>query len=269
MKNFLYILFFITRISSVHAQNDALPKVSHAEPLYMDLIRDLGARRGERELNAGGSIQKNNQYVSYCSFIEYEFALFNRFGIEVEIPLAFYKVAPPERNTQAANPKNRMEGIKLSAQYTFLVSTEKQLSMAIGYTNQFIFHSFKTVSTENKLAKGNLYSTFLVTAKKWSRDIHTMIIAGPMYEQTFSSSSNSLGYQVHGSIFHTFLKNNFVGFELNHVYLNDTYSTVIHPQIKYKISHSTAVGLVTALPINQRYEPSVFFRFIYEPKRKL
>ena len=28
-------------------------KISHAEPLYLDLVRDLGARKGEREWNVG------------------------------------------------------------------------------------------------------------------------------------------------------------------------------------------------------------------------
>ncbi|ABG60765.1 HAEPLYID family protein [Cytophaga hutchinsonii] len=268
MKQLLSFIICIISMYSVLAQNPVLPKVSHAEPLYMDLIRDLGARRGEQELNVGGSIQKNNQYISYGSFIEYEFALFNRFDMEVEVPLAFYQVLPFENTNPALNPKNRMEGIKVSAQYTFLVSPEKKLSMAVAYTNQFLFHSFKTLSNENKLAKGNLYSPFLITAKKWGANMHTMLIAGPLYEQMFSSTANSLGYQVHASMFYAFLKKNFAGAELNHVYLNDSYSTILHPQIKYNVSSSIAVGLVTAIPINQAYEPSVFFRFIYEPKRK-
>ena len=29
------------------------PKVDHAEPLYIDLMRDLGARKGEAEINVG------------------------------------------------------------------------------------------------------------------------------------------------------------------------------------------------------------------------
>ena len=29
------------------------PKVEHMEPLYIDLVRDLGARKGEKELNLG------------------------------------------------------------------------------------------------------------------------------------------------------------------------------------------------------------------------
>ena len=28
-------------------------KVHHIEPLYIDLVRDLGARKGEKELNIG------------------------------------------------------------------------------------------------------------------------------------------------------------------------------------------------------------------------
>ena len=251
------------------AQNDVLPKVHHAEPIYMDLIRDLGARRGEQELNIGGSIQSNNQYVSYSSFIEYEFALFNRLGIEVEIPFEFYHTQSVENSNSTPTPKNRIEGLKLSTQYTFLVSSEHQMSMAVGYTNEFVFHSFKTLCNENRLMKGNLYSPFFVAAKKWGKHLHTMLIAGSMYEQVFSSNTNSLGYQFHGSVFHVFSKNGFAGFELNHVYLNETYSTVLHPEVKYKISPSVAIGVVTAIPINQTYEPSIFFRFIYEPKRKL
>lgn len=268
MKKLIYVTVLILTTVSTQAQNDVLPKVRHAEPLYMDLIRDLGARRGERELNVGGSIQKNNQYVSYAGFVEYEFALFNRLGVEVEIPFQFYQSPSMENLNMEAVPKNRMEGLKLSTQYTFLVSPQNQLSMAVGYTNEFIFHSFKTLYNENKLAKGNLYSPFFVAAKKWGNNLHTMIIAGPMYEQLFSSNTQSFGYQLHASIFHMFLKKNFAGIELNHVYINDAYSTVLHPEVKYKISSSAAVGIVTAIPINQAYEPSLFFRFIYEPKRK-
>lgn len=268
MKQLIYITTFFLIIFSAQAQKETLPKVHHAEPLYMDLIRDLGARRGERELNIGGSIQKNNQYVSYASFIEYEFALFNRVGMEIEIPFQFYQTQSPENIPATLIPKNRMESLKLSTQYTFLVSPEKQLSMAIGYTNEFIFHSFKTVYNENKLTKGNLYSPFFIAAKKWGKNLHTMIITGPMCEQLFSSNTNTLGYQVHTSVFYMFLKNNFAGLELNHEYLNDAYSTILHPEVKYKISPSAAIGVVTAIPLNQNYEPSLFFRFIYEPKRK-
>lgn len=266
MKQFIHIILFSVSTFFAQAQTNSLPKVQHAEPLYMDLIRDLGARRGERELNIGGGFQTTTPYTSYSGFVEYEFAPFNRVGMEIELPFEFYQAQTLDRNT-ANIPKNRLEGLKLSTQYTFLVIPEKQLSMAVGYTNQFIFHSFQTLYNENKLAKGNLYSPFFIAAKKWKNNIHTMLIGGPLYEQLFSSAKNSFGYQIHASIFYTFLKGNFVGFEINHMYLNDCYSTVIHPQIKFKICSGMAIGLVTAVPINATYQPSAFFRFIYELKK--
>lgn len=266
MRQFLFIAISILTIFSVQAQKDTLPKVHHAEPLYMDLIRDLGARKGEQELNIGGSIQKNKTYYSYASFVEYEFALFNRLGMEVEVPISIYQAHAESRKdtTGIFIPKNRIEGLKLSAQYTFFVSPKMKTSMAIGYTNEFIFHSFKTMYSEAKLAKGNLYSPFIVAAKKWGKNVHIMILAGPLYEHVFSSTHNSTGYQIHTSVFKQFWKNNFFGLEFNHVYLNDAYSTILHPQVKMNVSSSFAIGVVTAIPINEHYDPSVFVRIIFQ-----
>lgn len=38
------------------------PKILHAEPLYIDLIRDLGARKGEKEWNVGFGLADANTY---------------------------------------------------------------------------------------------------------------------------------------------------------------------------------------------------------------
>lgn len=58
-------------------------KVLHAEPLYIDLIRDLGARKGEREWNVGLGLTDRLQFDSYEALIEYEWAPINRLGLEV------------------------------------------------------------------------------------------------------------------------------------------------------------------------------------------
>ena len=65
-------------------------KVLHAEPLYIDLIRDLGARKGEKEWNVGFGITDNENYDNYEALIEYEWAPVNRLGLEVELPFSFY-----------------------------------------------------------------------------------------------------------------------------------------------------------------------------------
>lgn len=45
-------------------------KVLHAEPLYIDLIRDLGARKGEKEWNIGMGLTDNNMYDKYNALVE-------------------------------------------------------------------------------------------------------------------------------------------------------------------------------------------------------
>lgn len=65
-------------------------KVLHAEPLYIDLIRDLGARKGEKEWNLGLGLTDNNQYDEYTALVEYEWAVIDRLGLEVELPFSFY-----------------------------------------------------------------------------------------------------------------------------------------------------------------------------------
>jgi hypothetical protein len=53
----------------------AIDKVLHAEPLYIDLIRDLGARKGEKEWNFGLGLTDRNKGDMYTALIEYEWPL--------------------------------------------------------------------------------------------------------------------------------------------------------------------------------------------------
>lgn len=60
-------------IQEVESRREPL-KTLHAEPLYIDLIRDLGARKGEREWNVGLGMHDNLTYDSYEALVEYEWA---------------------------------------------------------------------------------------------------------------------------------------------------------------------------------------------------
>src|SRR5688572_25810465 len=73
-----------------HFEEKLPAKVLHAEPLYIDLIRDLGARKGEHEWNIGLGITDNLKYDTYQTLIEYEFAPIDRLGLEIEVPFTFY-----------------------------------------------------------------------------------------------------------------------------------------------------------------------------------
>ncbi len=46
-------------------------KVLHAEPLFIDLIRDLGARKGEKEWNVVFGMTDNNKFDSYDALVVY------------------------------------------------------------------------------------------------------------------------------------------------------------------------------------------------------
>jgi len=62
-ENILLDSLYIEQV--LHDLPNAKPKVLHAEPLFIDLIRDLGARKGEREWNVGFGFQDETKYDSY------------------------------------------------------------------------------------------------------------------------------------------------------------------------------------------------------------
>lgn len=129
-------------------------KVLHAEPLYIDLIRDLGARKGEKEWNIGLGLTDNNDFDKYTALVEYEFAPINRLGLEVELPFLFYY-----RNNGTSHrdsiPQSRLNSLKLAGQYSFFVSEQMKTSLAIGYIHEFELSSFRKYGKENLLTGNN------------------------------------------------------------------------------------------------------------------
>lgn len=93
------------------------PKVLHAEPLFIDLIRDLGARKGEKEWNLGMELSDKKDIRAYHGLIEYEWAPINRLGLEVELPFSFYTTQSPELKDSL--PASQLESFKMAAQYSF------------------------------------------------------------------------------------------------------------------------------------------------------
>jgi hypothetical protein len=79
-------------------------KLLHAEPLYIDLIRDLGARKGEKEWNVGLGLIDNNNYDKYEALVEYEFAPIDRLGLEIELPFSFYYPTSDNGEAPKADP---------------------------------------------------------------------------------------------------------------------------------------------------------------------
>jgi len=237
-------------------------KVLHAEPLYIDLIRDLGARKGEREWNLGIGLTDNLRYDTYQALVEYEWAPVNRLGLEVEIP---FTIIAPYKNTSDSIPASKMESFKTAAQWSFFVSDRIKTSMAIGYINELEFSDLNNFG--KPFLKGNVFNPFMVLAKRWGNNYHTLVYTGPRVEREFKSKAWHYEYDVNTS-FHYMISGtrNFIGVEINKTFSSSGFDAVVRPQMRVGIAPNFLVGILGGIPIereNQRF--SMFTRLIWEP----
>ncbi|WP_333875410.1 HAEPLYID family protein [Flavobacterium sp.] len=278
MKYFLWAVLLIA-CSNLYAQNHLLDslyiheveaikepaKVLHAEPLYIDLIRDLGARKGEKEWNIGFGITDNKSYDIYNALIEYEWAPIDRLGFEIELPFSFYY--PTEQNTLA--PQSKLNSLKLATQYTFLVAEKAKTSLAIGYIHEFEMNEFNHYRKETVFT-GNIFNPFFVAAKRWGQNFHTLLYSGPLISNHFESQTIHSLWQINSN-FHYMIDGtrNFIGIELNKQLQRRDFDMTIRPQMRVGVAENLLVGIVTGIPIKRENERfSTFFRLIYEPKHK-
>lgn len=251
--------------SAVMAQQlDSLPlKIKHAEPIFNDIVRDLGARKGERELNIGYETEKNANYATQGGFIEYEFAPVNRLGLEIEIPFQFHSKSYKDGGVTTA-PKNKIEGIKPAVQYTFYVNKKARISMAAGAIYELRFHSFESIEDDLGLIKGNSFNPFLIVAKRWGRNLHSMVYMGPEFYKDFETHQNESAYLLNVSM-HYMIDSNFIGIEMNQEFKDHEIVTVLRPQAKVQLGKNVGIGIASGIPIaHQTSGYSFIARMIYE-----
>lgn len=241
-------------------------KVLHAEPLYIDLIRDLGARKGEKEWNVGLGLTDNLKFDSYEALVEYEWAPVNRLGMEVELPFTYF--APVNGTQRDSVPSARLNSLKVAAQWTFLVSEAYSTSMAIGYINEFEFSDF--ASFGKPLIFGNVYNPFLIAARRWGNNFHSLIYTGPVMHQHFAKQSWHAHYDINTSIHYMISgTRNFIGVEFNKTLENSDFDMTIRPQMRLSVADNLLVGIVAGVPIERENERfSAFIRLIWEPRHK-
>ncbi len=261
-KEFLDSLF-ISQVEDAKGSD----KVLHAEPLYIDLIRDLGARKGEKEWNIGMGITDNLRYDTYQGLVEYEWAPANRLGLEVELP--FTIVAPNRNQNKDSIPGSKLNGIKTAVQWSFFVKEKWKTSMALGYINELEMNQFNRWSNASFFT-GNVYNPFFVAAKRWGNNWHTLLYTGPLITQHFKDNSFTWQYQINSN-FHYMIPGtrNFVGIEFNKQMFKGDFDMVIRPQLRLQITEHTLIGIVAGVPIEREDERfSAFARLIYEPPHR-
>ncbi len=239
------------------------PKVLHAEPLYIDLIRDLGARKGEKEWNIGVGMQDKRNFDEIEALVEYEFAPVDRLGFEVELPLKLFSFRSHEPGD--STPQNRLESLKLATQWTFLVSEKRNVSMAVGYIHEFELVDLDKISGRNTF-RGNVYNPFLIAAKRWGTNYHTLIYTGPRFEKEHNHKAHvtyEINYNFHYMVTGT---RNFIGLEINQEIDRGRSIATLRPQMRVGLAENLMVGIVTSIPVNQPNSGlGSFLRIIYEP----
>lgn len=238
-------------------------KVLHAEPLYIDLIRDLGARKGEAEWNVAFEMTDRLNYDRYLMLIEYEWAPTDRLGLELEIPLTVYSAS---LNNGSLPPSNRVESIKAALQWSFLVRQDLALSMAVGYINEFELADLNKLSS-GPIFIGNIFNPFFVIAKRWGKNFHTLLYSGPRTALHYDDGSIETSFDANLS-FHYMLAGtrNFVGLETNSRFLHSDFVATLRPQMRLGITDYVLIGLGVSIPVSRENERlGVFMRMIWEP----
>ena len=267
--------FFLIAVSNTIYAQDApweerdeedLPlKLEHAEPLYLDLIRDLGARKGEKEWNLGAGITDNIDFDAYEFLVEYEWAVADRLGLEVEVPVTLFTRNSLNKGRRE-RPEDRLESLKLAAQYTFLVSQKLQTSLALGNIVEFEFTDLNALSFDN-LTQGLLVNPFFIAATRITPDWHTLIYTGPRFFRGWNGHENYFAYEINSNL-HYMIPNtgNFIGLEVNQLVMDGELKTVLRPQMRVEIKDSLKIGIVPGISLNRDEERfSSFLRLIYEP----
>lgn len=247
-------------VPTVHAK----PKVLHAEPLYVDLIRDLGARKGEKEWNIGLGMTDKRGFDKYEALVEYEWAPVDRLGFEVEVPMTLFS-ARGDLPNDLQRPSNRIESLKLATQWSFLVSEKAKSTLALGYIHEFEFEDLNRIGGDN-LFRGNVYNPFLVAAKRWGSNYHTLIYTGPKIEKFFDQR-REIEYEINTNFHYMILgTRNFIGLEINKVLHHGKMEAVLRPQMRVGLAENLMIGIVTGIPVNRENTGlSSFVRIIYEP----
>ncbi|TVP53731.1 MAG: phosphoribosylformylglycinamidine synthase, partial [Mongoliibacter sp.] len=215
------------------------PKILHAEPLYIDLIRDLGARKGEKEWNVGFGMFNKRDFNKYEALVEYEWAPIDRLGFEIEVPVTIF-TASEGTPVDITRPANRIESLKLATQWTFLVSEKAKTSLALGYIHEFEFVDLNKLG-QSELFKGNIYNPFFIAAKRWGLNYHTLVYTGPRIVKDFDMR-REFSYEVHTN-FHYMITGtrNFIGIEFNKEFHEGKFEAVMRPQMRVGLAENLMV----------------------------
>ncbi|MCU0616818.1 MAG: hypothetical protein MUD17_07035 [Gemmatimonadaceae bacterium] len=238
-------------------------KVLHAEPLYIDLMRDLGARKGEAEWNVGLGLTDRNNYDNIEALVEFEWAPIDRLGLEIEIPMSFYSAFPGATDL----PPNRIESLKLGAQRTLHVSVRHSTSLAMGYIHQFALRQPSQLRL-NDPVRGHVFNPFFVAAKRWGNNWHTLAYTGLQWRRLHGLGTDPVTFEWHSNVDYMVPgTRNFVGVEVNKYRQAGDFDMTVRPSMRLAVRDDLLMGFAVGVPVSrERDRLGMFLRLIYEPR---
>ena len=189
-KSLKILVVLLLSWNSVISQDKAAQEtVSIPEPLMFDLVRGLGAKQGELEINALADFPLNNtsgREVEWAPEIEY--ALFDNFAVELELPFENFK----------------LEAFKMAIQWT----------MGTSKNNKFI-HGIQVLG-EAYIHEDILELNFLYVPAYRFNDVWSAIgLFGIMHESGSDSASKKYTVILNASVFADINTHTVIGLELN------------------------------------------------------
>ena len=184
-----FTLAFIIIVGICGYSNAQEQTVDVPEPLMFDLVRGLGAKQGELEINTLADFPLNNageRSIEWAPEIEY--ALFDGFAIEAEFPFE----------------DEHLEAFKVALQYTLGQSK----------SNKFI-HGLQFISEMYRFESITELSLLYIPAYRFNGTWSILGLYGLMYETGSDAASKDTTVLLNTTIFANISDQLVLGFEIN------------------------------------------------------
>lgn len=237
-------------------------KTEHADPVFEDLTTDLGARKGENQLNMNlGYRELEVGHHILLTQLEYEFAPADALGFEVLIP---YTVYFNNELSEVDRPGNRLEFLQWGSQYTFFTSPEKKISLAAGFRNAF--EAQEPDESNNRFKIENIrYFPFLVAAKNWEDKFFLLFSGGTEIDHALGEGAD-VEHQLNTAFHYGFSdEDHYVGVEFNKSLEDGDFEMIIRPQIILQVMEDYNIGATFGIPVGAPdLQWTAFLRLAYE-----
>lgn len=260
------LLMFCLSLSPLLAQDsESEPKLKHADPVYEDLITELGAKKGTNELNLNFGYRnfKQNHHL-VLSQLEIEYAPIDNLGFEITLPYTAYFTNPA---ADLQRRDNRVEFLQWGSQYTFYSSLNQGLSLAISFQNTYgKDEDYEPENTNGFNVENIRYLPYLIAAKNWYDTWFLLFSGGSELNQDLSDNGVAFEHQLNTAFHYGFSENDhFVGIELNKSLEEGDFEMMIRPQLILEISDSFSLGSTIGIPLSiPETRWTAFLRLAYE-----